>query len=79
MTSIYDIARDATPRPDNPGNCYRRIKALRLLDRHGGEHVMEALEFIKTSLACRSAAAAHEFLINSGPELVETLENVEST
>ena len=49
--NIYELHRDATPRPDNPGYCDRRTRSLRRYVNHAYDNFMEALLTVKK---CRS-------------------------
>ena len=45
--TIYELHHNATPRPDNPGNCYRRTRSLRRYMNHASDNFMDALYTIK--------------------------------
>jgi hypothetical protein len=44
--NYYELRRQATPRPDNPGNSKRCIEANKRLDAHAARHFYSALKLL---------------------------------
>jgi hypothetical protein len=42
----YELRRQATPSPDNPGNCKRCIEANKRIDAHAACHFYSALKLL---------------------------------